>query len=84
MYPAGVSKTLSGKYQARIKLNGKRYDLDPTLRHRRKLALPTGLPNVPAVLTETALNMRAFSAAQACPQSAPLHTPCICVLLYRS
>ena len=26
-YPAGVSKTLSGKFQARIKLNGKRYDL---------------------------------------------------------
>ena len=26
-YPTGVSKTLSGKFQARIKLNGKRYDL---------------------------------------------------------
>ena len=26
-YPAGVSKTLSGKFQARIKLHGKRYDL---------------------------------------------------------
>ena len=25
--PRGVSKTLSGNYQARIKLNGKRYDL---------------------------------------------------------
>ena len=25
--PPGVSKTLSSKYQARIKLNGKRYDL---------------------------------------------------------
>ena len=25
--PKGVSKTLSGKFQARIKLNGKRYDL---------------------------------------------------------
>ena len=27
LYPAGVSKTLSGKFQARIKLHGKRYDL---------------------------------------------------------
>ena len=26
-FPTGVSKTLSGKFQARIKLNGKRYDL---------------------------------------------------------
>ena len=26
-YPRGVSKTLSGKFQSRIKLNGKRYDL---------------------------------------------------------
>jgi hypothetical protein len=26
-FPEGVSKTLSGKFQARIKLNGKRYDL---------------------------------------------------------
>jgi hypothetical protein len=27
LYPPGVSKTASGKFQARIKLNGKRYDL---------------------------------------------------------
>ena len=27
LYPPGVSKTGSGKFQARIKLNGKRYDL---------------------------------------------------------
>ena len=26
-YPSGVSKTTSGKFQARIKLNGKRYNL---------------------------------------------------------
>ena len=29
-HPPGVSKTLSGKFQARIKLNGKRYDLGST------------------------------------------------------
>ena len=27
LYPPGVSKTTSGKFQARIKLNGKRYNL---------------------------------------------------------
>ena len=38
LYPPGVSKTASGKFQARIKLNGKRYDLGSNFNTKEEAA----------------------------------------------
>jgi hypothetical protein len=84
-YPVGVSKTLSGKFQARIKLNGKRYDLGSNFTTPEEAgaaydaAKQAGMTNRPS---PKHARIKRGTGASSCPSLIPLICPCYLLILF--